>query len=151
MFDIRLDENHRNLISRLDDKYKNNIRSIKLVLEYEKSPFGPQEKYYPEYDDRDLLGNLMKFEESSENNDYIVLDSWYRKAVLLFDLNLDSLSLDVTDAYSPDSGFMGMKFARHAPPFTYGIPSNFEVIAPSSTIAKGIRQVIVDTDNSTFW
>ena len=52
------------------------------------------------YDKKDLLDNLIMFKTASQNNENEMLDSWHQKAHLLFELDLDSMVLDVSGAYS---------------------------------------------------
>lgn len=125
------------LMHGLQYECQDNIRSIRLVLEVKDARY----KRGGYYDDRyDLLSNLGDFRSNSQHNELHLLSTWLELAGLLFRLNLDSLVLDMRDSYSPNGGFLGMQFARLSR-FRNGIPPHFEVLAPSSTMANGIRRV----------
>ena len=129
------------MIYEVPDTCRKSIRSVKFVVEHGESVYEGDETYY---DDKDLLDNFTMFKTTSQDIHDELLHSWYRKAFILFHINLENLIIDVSNAYSSDGEFLGMRFARTLPKFRYGVPFHFEVIAPSLTIAKGIRRVIED-------
>ena len=98
--------------------------------------------HYLACNDPDILGNLINFQYASMKTVRNLLAIWHQKARTLFELKLEHLTLDFSDAYAPDGGFLGLRFARGAPRFTYGIPQDLKIIAPSQTLAKGIDSVI---------
>ena len=125
----------------LNGRCRYSIQSVKIVVEHEEFMYEGDEFYY---DDKDLLDNLKMVKRASQENENKLLDSWDRTASMLFNLHLENLVIDVRNAYSSDGEFLGMRFARTVPKFRSGVPFYLEVIAPSSTIAKGILRVIED-------
>lgn len=90
----------------------------------------------------DILDDLIYFHHVCVETCRCLLSIWHDKARTLFELKLERLTLDFSNAYGPDGEFLGLKFARKAPKFRYGIPRDLEIIAHSQTVAKGIEFVI---------
>lgn len=114
------------------------IRSVRLVITPENlDDFS--ETYYNE--GLDLLDNILNFQRYCFAIQQRHLASWNLSLVVLSDLKLNHLVLDLSEAYSLDGRFNGLRLARLASRFEHGIPARLEIVAPSSTIAKGIRRV----------
>ena len=115
------------------------IRSTRLILTLEDSELYWGETYN---ESDDLLRNLGLFLAEGCEAEVHLLSTWSLKAQILFRLKLERLVLDVSEAFSPNGDFLGLKVARAVPQFHYGIPRHFEVIAPTQTLAKGVRRII---------
>ena len=125
-----------------DDLLK--IRSVRLII----SRKGGRYRFQSYNQQIDLLDNLKEPQSHLADSDREDEFNWNMNAGEIFKLKLDHLVLDVSHAYSLDGSYLGLSFARRAPLFAYGVPKTFEVIAPSLTIAKGVRRILEDRNVS---
>ena len=69
-------------------------------------------------------------------------DIWHAKWEQVALLRLDSLTLDVTECFSPDREFLGFEVARTLPRFIHGLPKNFAVLAPTEASRIDILEIL---------
>lgn len=67
---------------------------------------------------------------------------WREKYNQIAVLRLESLIVDLTEAYSPDGEFLGVDVARSLPRFTHGCPRNFMVLAPNAKWEDDIYSIL---------
>lgn len=67
---------------------------------------------------------------------------WQAKYDQIAVLRLDSLILDMTEAFNPDGEFLGVDVARSLPRFIHGRPRNFMVLAPTEEWKDEIYRIL---------
>lgn len=67
---------------------------------------------------------------------------WQDKFDRVAFLELEHLTLDVTQAYAPDGVFLGVDAVRRALPFVHGMPLEFVVLARTRALEREVRGVV---------
>jgi len=67
---------------------------------------------------------------------------WQAKYDQIAVLRLESLIVDMTEAYSPDGAFLGVDVARSLPRFIHGCPRNIMVLAPTEDWKDEIYSIL---------
>ncbi|MCJ1457674.1 hypothetical protein MMC28_008043 [Mycoblastus sanguinarius] len=70
-----------------------------------------------------------------------LLQIWQDKFDRVAFLRLEHLTLDLADACSPNGEYLGFEIVQRLIPFYYGLPTNFEILAPTAGIGDDIRKI----------
>ena len=72
-----------------------------------------------------------------------LIHTWQDKFDRVAMLNLRHLTLDFTEAYDSEGLFLGVNLVRRLIPFAYGMPVNFQILAPDIWIEGQIRDAFL--------
>ena len=72
----------------------------------------------------------------------ILLRIWVRKFGEITSLDLESLSLDLSQTWRPDGEYLGIKLALKLARMHQFWPSNLQTLAPTQAIGDEIREIL---------
>ena len=105
--------------------------------------------YYYLYDsDLTLLENLDNYDREVRMATRDLEDIWFWKLETVSGLRLDHPTLDFTDAFSVEDGFLGLRATMQFHPFFYGMPE-LKIRAPTRELEELIIAMFVAKND--FW
>ena len=90
----------------------------------------------------DILGILTLYQVMLDNCSNLSESNWGEKFRAIAVLqNLEELTINFTDAFSPDGEFLGVKSARNFRRFRHGLPPVFKIIAPTEDLKQELYRI----------
>ena len=138
---IELSFSQKDLCSRTRLSRVDKPQTPDTALPGQKSPQLRQSSQCPSIPEQSV-SNIKKYE-------FDLYQIWQDKFDRIAFLNLQHLVLDLREAYAPAGEYIGVNAVQRLIPFYYGMPTDFQILAPSESLRDEIRKIFDALNAST--